>query len=232
MRPLAGDKVEERMKRSSLQIVSIIFLFATEKSDGFQKWRVEFCTGAPTNVSLPLTVRQRGEPDLRLIARYDSNPSTVPIYWMWRISHWTDSSGLEFEAIHHKIFLANIPPEITFFAVSHGLNLLTLNRAWRMSRYIVRAGIGIGLVHPENTVRGKKLGEDGGILGWGYYVTAPSFLCSVGKETILSDSYFVTTEAIVAGSFSRIDVVDGSADVYNLAVHVVIGLGYSFRGRH
>jgi hypothetical protein len=207
------------------KIAPFLFLFTIEEASGQDIWAVEMGTGAPYNISLPLVIHQEGEPALRITAQYESEASSVPIYWMWRIGLWSDSTAWEFEAVHHKIRLTNTTQEVTYFGISHGLNLLTVNRGWRIGNYILRTGVGLVLAHPENVVRGKKLSEDKGILGWGYYFSGVTAIFSVGKRGSVTKPLFAATGAMISASYARVPVHSGTADVYNVTVHAIFGMG-------
>lgn len=219
------------MERFCFKLAPIFLFFTLQESPAQKFWTAELCTGAPYNFPLPLTIRQEGEADLRFQAKYESEPSTVPIYWMWRVSRWSDSTVWEFEAVHDKVFLTDTSQEVSSFSISHGLNLLTINHGWQIDKYTVRVGLGIVLAHPENVVRGRRLSEDGGIFGLGYYCTGPTLLLALGKQTSVTESLFITSEAMVSASYARIPVQSGDAEVYNVAIHVILGLGYSLEGK-
>ncbi|NDD67403.1 hypothetical protein EBZ35_07130, partial [bacterium] len=49
-------------------------------------------------------------------------------YWTARLEWWQAGDSWEFEAIHHKIYLANPPAGIVDFSISDGYNMFFLNR--------------------------------------------------------------------------------------------------------
>ncbi len=187
---------------------------------------IELATGLPYNVPLPLAIHQAGAPDLRVTAHYSSEPFVVPISWVWRIGYWSGNTGWEFEAIHHKVFLDNRPREIGEFSISHGLNILTVNRAWEIADFLLRVGGGIALTHPENIIRGKTLPEDKGIFGMGYYISGPALNISAGKHFALLGNLTGLLELKAFSSFASIPVVDGDASFYHIAFQLSFGLGY------
>ncbi len=204
-----------------------LLLYATE-ADAQQKWSFELCGMLPCNLSLPLVIRQSGQPDIDLTAQYRSEPLVTPVCWMWRIARWSDNCSWELQAIHHKLYLENVPPEVQSFSLSHGLNLVTINRGWLLSDYVVRVGAGIALAHPESTIRGKPFPEDQGIFGMGYYVSGPALIAGAGKQLRLMDGLFFTIEAMAAASYANVPVKDGDAHLYNVVFQVNFGLGYGF----
>ncbi len=215
--------------RYSFGLVIILFfsLFLTKLS-AQSKLVLEIGTGIPFNLPVPLTIRQSGESTLHLTAEYDSHPFEIPIFWDWRIGYWSGSTGWELEAIHHKIFLRNMPPEVEQFDISHGLNLVVINRCFIKNKFIFKFGAGISLTHPENVVRNKKLNEQRGIFDWGYYISGPAILFSAGKRLYLIEKIFLSVEAKIGLSYSYIPIADGTADVCNIAAMITFGIGTDF----
>lgn len=98
-------------------------------------------------------------------------------------------------------------------AVSHGFNVVTLLRSrGKADGTAVRLGAGIIVAHPESTVRGRELPENGGILGLGYVVAGPALQAAVvghagrGRPQALG-------EAKLVGAFAHVPVAGGSADM-------------------
>ena len=193
-----------------------------------KKLSLEISTGAPFNLPLPLTIRQAGKSDINLTAHYYSKPFAIPIFWDWRLSYWNGSGGWEIEAVHHKIFLSNKPLGVDEFSISHGLNLVTINRCCFIYGFILRTGAGIVIAHPESIVNNEKLSEKRGIFNWGYYISGPVIILSAGKRVNLIDKIFITLDAKIGCSYSYIPVSNGNAEVYNVAFMVTFGLGYDF----
>jgi hypothetical protein len=217
--------MKKSVHQPSLFIFSLlIFAVGTEAQ---QKWTFELCGMQPYNLSLPLIIRQSGQPDINLTAQYSSKPFTTPFCWVWRIGRWSDNRSWELQAIHHKLYLDNKPQEVGSFSITHGLNLITINRGWLMSDYVVRAGAGIVLAHPESTIRGKPFHEDEGIFGMGYYVSGPAFLAGGGKQFRLVSGLFFTLEAMVAVSYADVPVKDGDAHLYDVVFQLNFGVKYS-----
>jgi hypothetical protein len=189
--------------------------------------RIEGFIGFPYNLPLPLTISQSGEPDIKLTANFDSKPFEIPIYWVWRISYWNGEASWELEAIHHKLFLKNNPGEVREFSISHGLNLITINRGWQFQDFILRGGVGIVVAHPESIVRDKKFSESSGIFNWGYYVSGPTLNLAVAKDFIIVNSFFAICEIKTNFSFASVPIYNGNADLYNIAFQLNFGLGYS-----
>lgn len=208
-------------------VVFLIALVAAEEVPAQKRWRIELGTGPSYNFHVPLSITQVGFPELDVIAHFRADPLERPILWVWRIGHWNGSSGWELEALHAKVFLGNAPPEVTEFAVSHGINFVSLNRAWILGDYRVHAGIGLTLSHPESIVRGVKLAESGGIFHVGYYVSGPAINLSIGRSTPVLGAFFITREIRVSLGPISVPVAGGSARFTAVVVQLTISAGWA-----
>ena len=86
-------------------------------------------------------------------------------------------------------------------------------------------GAGAVVAHPESTVRGKALSQDGGPFGRGYHLSGPTAQAAAEKKFGADGDLFVPVEGKLTASFARVPVADGSADVPRAAVHGLAGLG-------
>lgn len=206
-------------------IISLFLYSSTSNSQNLLT--VELYTGVPLNIPLPLKIHQAGYDDINIIAVYNSEPFKVPIYWNWRISYWLSDRGVEIEATHHKLFLKNKPREVEEFAISHGLNAITVNYAWKTFELIFRTGVGIVWAHPENVIRARKLNENGGNFGIGYYITGPAINFAAGKRFLISNRLFIQLDGKLNISHAVVPIVYGYAEVYNVALQFNIGLGFN-----
>jgi hypothetical protein len=143
-----------------------------------------------------------------------------------RFGLWRRESGWELQFLHHKIALTDEPPEIDKFEVSHGWNLLTIQRASHAKVLDWRVGAGPVIAHAEGTVRGRDGGD--GLFGRGYYVSGAGALAGAGKSLAIWRSLFATLEGQVTYSWARIPINTGHARTTNLAFHFLLGLGFDF----
>ena len=196
-------------------------------------WSFELMGGLPYNLPTSLTIKQQGEPSLRLNARYSSEPFVSPGYYIYRVTRWQENSSWELEFIHHKLYLDNRPDEVTFFHISHGYNMLMVNRAYKKPifekhSFLFRLGAGIVIAHPENMVRGMALDESGGIGSSGYYISGPVLNVAVAKRFYLVKRLFIITELKFNPSVSWVPVADGRATVWNMPFTFAFGMGFDF----
>ena len=185
-------------------------------------WQIEAFTGTAHNFTTPLTVRQPGSPDFRMDARYDTKPFTGSPYYSARLGWWKGSSGWEVQFLHHKLYLDNPSDEVSHLEISHGYNMVTVNRAWERRGLILRGGAGIVYTFPETTVRGRKRP----VLGYDFSgVTAAAGL---GGRWPRNGRLSLSGELKLTFTWATIPVFEGEADVPNHALHFLAGLGYRF----
>jgi hypothetical protein len=206
-------------------VATIVLLAAVAPARAANEWSIDAMLGAAHNVSTPLAVRQNGEPAIELDARWETRSFDPPLYNAVRIARWRDDPALAVSLVHHKLHLRDRPPEIESFAISHGYNLLTLERFWSRRWLVWGLGAGAVIAHPENTVRGRSLDESRGFMRSGYYVAGPSAsLIGAGRWPV-GERAALGLEARLSGSHARVPVVEGHARVPNLALHLAAALG-------
>jgi len=216
------------MNRLYIGIMQIILLVIVVPAKTQESWTFEAFLGSAYNFKTPLTIRQSGQDDIKLNARYDEGWLEGSPYYAWRIAKWKGNRAWELELIHHKLYLDNEPPEVQHFEISHGYNLITVNRAWKHKGLIYRLGAGVVITHPEMVIRGKELSPNQGIFNEGFYLSGPTAQAAVQKRFYIRKKLFFTVEGKLTASYAHTPIQDGYADVPNVAVHGVFGLGYEF----
>lgn len=182
--------------------------------------------GLQYNVPLPIIIRQSGKPDIRLTARFSTRPFADVPYYDVKVGIVRGPWAYELELIHHKLYLDNPPPEVQWFEITHGYNPIVVNAVRKQWGVAFRAGAGILLAHPETTIRGLQLPENGGILGW--YVSGPAAQVSVGKYAEFGHHFFAGLEGKFVGAWARVPIAHGNADVPNLSLHGLVSVGWRF----
>lgn len=199
------------------------------------RWSAEFYGGVAGNVNLPLIIKQTNYPDIRLNANYDTHPFENPIYYGYRISRWSDKTSWELEFLHHKLYLQNNHPEIDYFNISHGFNILTLNRGFAFSGIILRPGAGIIISHPEfRLVRNGteiKFDNTRGLFNKGYMPGGIALALGAARQMNISKRFFITAEVKTTAAYTPITQGDLTAHVWNWAFHLTLGPGFNFRIR-
>jgi hypothetical protein len=188
----------------------------------------ELHSGGAYSVPLPLKIKQQGYPDLKLTAHFRTEAFTLPVYWDMRFSRWKDEKSWELELIHHKLYLDNTSEEVQKFNISHGFNMILLNRGFNRKIFRYRAGAGIVLAHPESNIRGKEFGSSTDDYDLGYYLSGPVMNLAFSKPIRFWGRFYINAEAKTTFAYSRIKIAEGNSDVYNLAFHLILGIGYDF----
>lgn len=186
----------------------------------------ELFIGTGANIRTPLSIQQKNHPEIELTARYETRPFEDPTYYAMRFSRGDRTGAWELQFIHHKLHLANPPQEIQHFEITHGFNLLSLNRSFSLRHVTLRFGMGIVLAHTESTVRELKHSGSGGIFGTGYLLTGPALLGGLGKRIPLSRRFHMACEAQLTAARAKVPVADGTASAPNVAVHALLGISY------
>lgn len=68
---------------------------------------------------------------------------------MLRAGHSSGERAWEVSLMRHKIYLTNPPPGVSDVSVSHGFNILSLNRAFKAGDWTYRFGAGPVVTHAE-----------------------------------------------------------------------------------
>ena len=104
--------------------------------------------------------------------------------------------------------------------MSHGFNLLTVNRAWSTPPLTIRFGAGVVIARTESVVRYLSA------LDTGYRLAGPAFIAGIGREFPLSSRLFVTAEVQLAVARAHVPVALDDASVPTVGLHGRVGLGF------
>lgn len=191
-----------------------------------ERFRIEIFAGNSWSAPSDLTIDQSGEEEISLRARWLTHPSQDAHYFAARVGLWSERRGWELQFLHHKLYLTNPTPEIESFEVSHGWNLLTIQRASHGRVLDWRVGAGAVIAHAEGIIRGRQVDEGNGLFGHGYYVSGPAAVVGAGKTVTIWRGLFATAEGQVTFSWARIPIQGGHARTGNVAFHALLGLGF------
>jgi hypothetical protein len=207
----------------ALTTAFLLFPLAARAQDRF---RLELFSGNSWSAPSTLKIDQSGEERLSFRARWLTHPSQDAHYFAARVALWSGRKGWELQFLHHKIYLTNPPAEIEKFEVSHGWNLLTIQRASHGRILDWRIGAGPVIAHAEGTIRGRDVDEGNGLFGHGYYVSGAAALMGVGKSVPIWRGFRANAEGHVTLSWARIPILTGHARTTNAAFHLLFGLGF------
>jgi hypothetical protein len=178
----------------------------------------EYFRGSGLNAPMTLTVEQAGQPPISFTGHYSVRPLTDSPYYAYRFGHWKERQGWIVEFVHHKAYLDNPQQGVDAFEVTHGYNLITANRAWRFRDFRLLAGGGLVVTFPHSTIRGQLLDPTIDLSG----VTAQ---VALNRRFDIARHVFAVVEGKLTRSWATVPVVNGRADVPNIAFHALAGLG-------
>lgn len=203
--------------------IALPLLFTTPVSAA-ATWSFEGSLGAAYHPSSRLTVEQEGEERLSFKAKYATRSFESPPYYALRVSRWHNNRAWELSLIHDKLYVRNPPADVEHLAISHGFNLLTVNRALQSAHFTYRLGLGPIITHPEGRVRGESY--DGP-----YDLAGIVALAGVSKRIYLNKRGFLVGDGAVTLGYAT-TTADGTRDltmkVRYAGVHALLGVGWDF----
>ena len=78
---------------------------------------------------------RKSQINLNFKAEFYSEPFKKPFFYVYRISKWKNNKAWEIEMMHQKLYLKNPPKEIQYFSITHGFNLITINRSYKFNLF-------------------------------------------------------------------------------------------------
>ena len=162
--------------------------------------------------------------NIHLDGDYETRGLEGPLHYAWRIARWSDGRAWELQLLHHKLYLRNPPAGVESLSISHGFNIITVNRAFEIDHWRVRVGAGPVVAHPEARIGGSTY--DGP-----YELGGAAALLGIGRWAELSSHWSIGAEA--SFTFGYVDVKPSGSprlevSVRNPAVHAQVGIGYRF----
>jgi hypothetical protein len=185
--------------------------------------------GSAASLPLPITISQQGQPDLHFTAHWATEPTRPTIYYAWRIGYWRGNRGWRLDHTHHKIYLTNLPPEVSEFRITNGFNIVTLSRAFRSDHLTYSLGAGPVIAYPYSTVRGQEYRHDQGLNG--YVLAGGSIMAMATREIPLVSRLVLSLDGRLSASYASVPIRDGRGRLPNVALHFHAGLGWSARGK-
>jgi hypothetical protein len=214
-----------------LLLGAALWLSATRAASA-QRFSFEIFGGSAYNLPTPLTITQTGFPDIHHTARYDTKPfGPYYPYYAWRAMLWNEEGTAAWEAtqVHHRLFLANNPPEVQRFEIHFGYNFYMIGRAWKRGAFVYHLDGGVLICNPTNTVRGQKIStRDQGLFDAGYYLSGVGGQLGVSRSVELLPQLDLVGNAALMMGRARVPVVDGNATVPTVGLHGQVGVAIRF----
>jgi hypothetical protein len=211
------------VKSTPSALLGVLLLAVSLGTQAADSWNVEAYGGTAYNLkNNRLKITQDGGFSETVNADYDTRGFRAPPYYMLRGSRWQGGAAWEFSLIHHKLYLRNPPPGVSGLSVSHGFNLLSVNRAFQSDAWIYRLGAGPVVTHAEATILGTKY--DGP-----YRLAGVALLAGAGRRFYLAERTFIGVEAALTAAYAKPKLSgppQAELSVKNTAAHLLFGLGY------
>lgn len=189
-----------------------------------ERWSLEVYLGDAYNLRSRLKITQDGGFSRSISANYDTNGFDSPVYYTIRGARWEQDRAWELSLTHHKLFLQNPPAGVAALSVSHGFNILAVNRAFRSGDWIYRFGAGPVITHAEGVING--IGYDGP-----YQLSGAALLVGGGRRFYLGKSTFFSLEAMVTAAYANPKMsgpLNAEIKTTNVAIHGQAGIGFEF----
>jgi hypothetical protein len=184
---------------------------------------VEVFGGTAVSLHTPLTINQDGFPSIEFTAHYSTRPLEAIPYYATRVGFWNDSGGWVVELLHHKTYLDNPQGDVQHFEISHGFNIVTLNRGWRRDDYVFLLGGGAVVAHSNSVIRGRERSIDEP-----YSLSGVGLQAAAGRRLNLTPWLFASAEGKVTAAWARVPISGGKATAPNVAFHGLLGIGAQF----
>jgi len=189
-----------------------------------ERWSLEGYLGDAFNFRSRLKITQDGGYSQSISADYKTNGFEAPLYYMVRGARWEEDRAWELSLTHHKLYLQNPPAGVSALSVSHGFNILTVNRAFRTGNWIYRFGAGPVITHAEGIINGVSY--DGS-----YQLSGVALLAGAGRRFYLGKSTFLSLEAATTAAYASPTMsgpLNAEIKVTNFAIHGLAGVGFEF----
>jgi len=211
-------------------LISFVAVLVAGAAMSSAEWAFEVHGGAPHGMDRTVHIDMEMDEDIELDASMKSRPFTSPYYYDLRLIRWSDdgATGWALDLLHHKLILEEPTDEVQVFQLTHGYNLLTVQRLWRKGATILMAGAGVVIAHPENTIHGRSYQENEGIFGWGYLPSGPVVIAGAGRQLKLTSRFYLVGDVRASLSHVDVPVVGGRATMTDVSLHFLGGAGFLF----
>jgi hypothetical protein len=202
----------------------LAFTLASGVAIAADNWSLELAGGTAHNFKNRLKIEQDGGFSESVNASYDTRAFRSPPYYMLRGARWQGDAAWEISQIHHKLYLTNPPPGVTGVSVSHGFNIISVNRAFRRGDWIYRFGAGPVITHAEGTILQTKY--DGP-----YRLSGAAILGGLGRRYYFSSSTYAGAEGAITAAYAKPRMngpPQAQLTIRNTALHFLAGVGHEF----
>jgi hypothetical protein len=212
------------MAMMRIGVVSAIVALTLPLQARCEPWSFEAYLGDAFNFGSRLHIEQDGGYSRSLRADYKTRGFDPPLYYLLRAARWHEGRAWEASLTHHKLYLTNPPDGVAALSISHGFNIISLNRAARAGDWVYRAGAGPVVTHAEAVING--VAYDGP-----YRLSGAALLAGGGWRMDLGRSIFLSAELMATAVYASAKLngpPDATIRTTNTAIHGLAGAGISF----
>lgn len=204
--------------------LSCALIFSHAVADEEPAWSLEVLIGDAINFDSRTHIQYAQSNPVVLDGDYETRGLEGPLHYTVRVARWDQDRAWELQLLHHKLHLRNRPSEVHALSVSHGFNIVALNRACTVNRWRFRIGLGPVIAHPEARIGGVSY--DGP-----YELAGVAGLGGVGTTLALTPNWSILGE--ITATFGYVEVhphgnQDLTFSIRNPAIHAQFGIGYRF----
>jgi hypothetical protein len=187
-------------------------------------WAFDVLIGDAYNFDSRTRVRHVSVGRVSIDGEFETRGLEGPLHYAWRVARWEDDKAWELQLLHHKLYLQDPPSPIESLSVSHGFNIITVNRAFEFDGWRARIGLGPVVTHAEARIAGTSYNGP-------YELAGAAALIGAGRVLALTSHLYLLGE--ISATFGYIEVnPEGTPElefnIRNPALHAQVGLGYRF----
>ena len=227
-------RMPERAGRKSVRTTPLwlaLAMAATLAGRADAQWRLSVWFGDAWNARTPVTFTQAGQADITTTADWSTRPWRPTWYYSGRIARWSGNQAWAFEYMHHKLYLDNPPPGVTYFRITNGVNNLLAEHLWRSHGWDYGVGAGPAFVVPISEVRGRQYDYADGIFESRYELGGGTLQVNLQRPLKVLPFLFGSLAIKGTASYLRVHIADGHARLVNFAVHLQYGISLQAPGR-
>ena len=217
--------------RIKYQIIGLLWAFSS-----LMAIELEISLGNAFNLDQSLSILKDGE-QINFDASFKTNGLKSPQYYSIRVSKPLKKRNIEFEMIHHKLYIEeNLPDRVSRFEVTDGYNFLLFNLSSNIRQnFFYRLGIGTVVSHPYIIVDGEtNYMRGGGLIPkfWsdGYHWDGISAQISTFYKNNYKDQWSYQLETKLIYAHTTIPIQGGEVTVPNTSIHFLFGLSRKLKG--
>ena len=195
------------------------------------QWRAEAWLGEAWNADSRVTFSQLNQPDISTDAVWSVRAHAPAWVYAGRIAKWSGGKAWALEFMHHKMYLENPPPDVTFFQITNGANFVLAERLWSQNGWEFGVGVGPVFTVPGSRVRGVLYNNANGFFHSQYELSGPGLQFNVARRLRLLPFTYGSLSLKATAARLYVQIGDGHAVTTDYALHLQYGVSLQTRSR-